>query len=278
MAEAGWPDAALLLAGHGLAARPEGALPALRHAETLRGRRLFADVRAGFLRQEPELAATLAELTQPRVYIVPLLASRGYIADVVMAGRLNLTGPVTRRPAAAGREQELCLCEPVGSHPDIPALLGRRIAALCRERNLGPGETEMILVGHGTSRNPRSSERTREVADILAKTGIARRVHALFLDEEPRVDGWPERVRADTVVVAPFLMAGWYHGAEDLPGRLGLDPRAGALERLASTPGWAGPFAVAGRRLWYASPLGDDPEIADLAVAMVRDFDARQFA
>lgn len=277
MADAGWPDAGLLLAGHGLAAHPDGALPTLRHAETLRARELFADVRAGFLRQEPELAATLAELPQPRVYVVPLLASRGYIADVVMAGRLALTGPVTRR-AATGRAQEVCFCDPVGTHARTPALLGSRIAGLCHEHNLTPSETEVILVGHGTPRNPRSSERTREVADILAKTGIASRVHALFLDEEPLIDGWQACARADNVIVAPFLMANWYHGSEDLPGRIGLDPQAAALKRLAAEPGWAGPCAVAGRRLWYLSPFGNDPEIADLAVAMVREFDARRAA
>lgn len=266
MADPAWPQAALLLAGHGLAARPEGALSTLRHAEALKARGLFADVRAGFLRQEPELAATLAELIQPRVYVVPMLASKGYIADV-MARRLNLSGPLTRR-IAAGREQELCFCDPVGTHPDIPALLGHRIAALCRQRKLAPGATEVILVGHGTPRSPRSSERTREVAEVLAGTGIATRVHAMFLDEEPRIDGWKGRTTADNVIVAPFLIANWYHGSEDLPGRIGVDPRAGG----------AAPSEVDGRRLWYMSPLGEEPEIADLALAMVEKFDAERAA
>ena len=272
MARADWANAALLLAGHGVAAHADGAQPTLGHADSLRARRLFADVRAGFLRQEPELAATLAQLPQPRVYVVPLLVSKGHIADTVMAGRLNLSGPVTRRVEAGG-ERELCFCDPVGTHPEIPALLGRRIADLYREQGLVPGATEVLLVGHGTRRNPQSSARTREVADILAETGIAARVHALFLEEEPLIDGWTDRVRADNVVVAPFLMANWYHGSQDLPGRIGLDPQATALKRLALEAGWAGPYAVADRRLWYLSPLGNQPEIADLAVAMVEAFD-----
>ncbi|WP_316977323.1 CbiX/SirB N-terminal domain-containing protein [Shumkonia mesophila] len=265
MAEPTWPQAALLLAGHGLAARPEGALSTLRHAEALRARGLFADVRAGFLRQEPELAATLAELTQPRVYVVPMLASKGYIADVVMARRLNLEGPVTWRPAAGGG-QELCFCEPVGAHPRIPALLGERVAALCRRQKLAPAATEVILVGHGTPRHPSSSERTREVADMIAKTGIAARVRAMFLDEEPRIDGWKEQSQAGNVIVAPFLIANWYHGSQDLPGRLGLLTQAGE----------AAPSLIDGRRLWYMSPLGEEPEIADLALAMVEKFDAER--
>lgn len=262
MAEPAWPQAALLLAGHGLAARPEGALSTLRHAEAIRARGLFADVRAGFLRQEPELAAALNQLNQPRVYVVPMLVSRGYIADA-MAKHLNLSGPVTRR-GAAGHEQELCFCDPVGTHPEIPALLGKRIAALCRQQNLAPEATDVIVVGHGTPRRSSSSERTREVADLLAGTGVAARVHAMFLEEEPLIDGWKGQATADNVIVAPLLIANWYHGSEDLPGRIGVDPRAGG----------AAPSVVDGRRLWYMTPLGEEPEIADLALAMVGKFDA----
>lgn len=277
MAREDWSEAALLLAGHGVADHADGALPTLGHADSLKARRLFADVRAGFLRQQPDLAATLAQITRPRVYVVPLLVSRGHIADVVMAGRLGLTGPVTRRPGPAG-EQEIRFCDPVGTHPGIPALLGRRVADLCRDRGLSPGEIEVVLVGHGTPRNPRSAERTREVAGGLKQAGAAARVHALFLEEEPLIDGWAGRVQSADVVVVPFLMANWYHGSQDLPGRVGLDPRDGALKRLAVEAGWAGPYAVAGRRLWYLSPLGNQPEIADLALAMVEAFDAGRAA
>ncbi len=265
MADRAWPQAALLLAGHGLAARPEGALPTLRHAETLRARGLFADVRAGFLRQEPELAATLAELTQPRVYVVPMLASRGYIADTVMAGRLNLSGPVTRRRGTGG-EQELCFCDPIGLHPRIPALLVERIAALCRRHGLAPATTEVILVGHGTPRQPNSSDRAREVAAMIAASGIASRVQAMFLDEEPRIEHWKAQTRAENVVVAPFLIANWYHGSEDLPGRLGIEPGA---------PGGASSL-IGGQRLWSMGPLGEAAEIADLALAMVGKFDGQR--
>lgn len=272
-----WTDAALLLAGHGLATNPDGALSVLNHAETLRARGLFADVRAGFLRQEPELAAVLAQFDSPRVYVVPLLASKGHIADKVMAGRLNLSGPTPRR-IVSGRGQELLFCDPVGTHPDIPALLGKQIAGLCRKHDLSPGTTDVVLVGHGTPRNPKSSERTQEVAGILAEQGIAARVHALFLEQDPLIDVWRDRVKADNVIVAPFLIANWYHGSEDLPGRIGLDPQADALKRLARESGSAGPYEVAGRRLWYLSPLGNEPEIADLVLAMVEDFDAAESA
>jgi len=252
MARTDWAEAALLLAGHGLADHPDGALATKRHADSLRARGLFADVRVGFLRQEPELAATLAALTQPRVYVVPMLASKGYIADVVMAGRLNLAGPATWR-IAGGREQEVCFCDPVGTHPDIPALLGRLIIAECHRRELAPEATDVILVGHGTPRNPRSSSRTREVADALSKSGVAGRVQAMFLDEDPLIDGWKDSTTAGNVIVAPFLFGNWYHASEDLPRRIGPP--------------------VAERQIWYLKPLGEEPEIADLALAMVEKFE-----
>jgi len=267
-------DTALLLAGHGLATHPDGAVPVFRHAETLRNLGRFADVRAGFLRQEPELSETLAELTQPRVYVVPMLASKGYISDTAMAGRLELSGPVTRR-TIDGRDREIRFCDPVGTHPDIPVLLARRIENLCRGERLAPEATEIVLAGHGTPRTPESAARTRDVAARLTQAAgnIAAGVHAFLLEEDPLIDVWAEQTRAPNIVVAPFLMANWYHGSEDLPGRIGLDPDDEDLKRLVHESGIAGPYPVDGRRVWYLSPLGHEPEIAGLALAMVETFD-----
>jgi sirohydrochlorin cobaltochelatase len=267
-----WPESALLLAGHGSASNPDGAIPLLRHADHLRRRGLFAAVETGFLRQEPEVAVTLESLNARRVFIVPVFASKGHIVDTVMAQALGLTGSVTERQRQ-GYDQTLCYCEPVGTHPDITRLIGAQVRSVRDDHSLAPDNTDVVLVGHGTHRNPNSAKRTQEVAATLAASGIAASVTPVFLEQEPNVDDWQKAVGADNVIVVPFLIAGGYHGSEDLPGRVGLDAADPALKALSLNVGAAGPYDVSGRKIWYCSPVGNDPGIPDIIVSRVAAFD-----
>lgn len=265
-------DSALLLAGHGSSSNPRGAGPLLRHADRLRERQLFADVKAGFLRQEPDLSTALESLNAPRVFIVPVLASKGYIVGSVIGRTLGLEGRTTRQEKG-GREQVLCYCEPVGTHPDIPRLIGQQVQSIQDEHGIEPENTDILLVGHGTHRNPNSARRTRQVADVLTRLGVAASVAPVFLEQEPDVDDWETAVESRNVVVVPFLIASGYHGSEDLPGRVGLDAADPDIKRLSLEAGVAGPYEVAGRKLWYCSPVGNDPAIADIIVSLVDQFE-----
>ncbi|MCG8510263.1 MAG: hypothetical protein MI741_13625 [Rhodospirillales bacterium] len=268
-----WRNCAVLLAGHGSASKPDGAIPLLDHAETVRARGIFADVQAGFLRQEPDLAEMLEGLDAPEIFIVPVLASRGYVVGSVIGRKLGLEGRITQRQKD-GREQTLCYCEPVGTHRDIPGLIAGQVRTIQDEHRIAPAETDVLLVGHGTHRNPNSERRTREVADALSGTGIAASVIPVFLEQGPNVDDWPAYVSAGNVVVLPFLIASGYHGSEDLPGRVGLDVVDPTVRALTLGVGAAGPYEVSGRKLWYCSPIGNDPAIADIIVSLVEEFDA----
>ncbi len=270
-----WSDSGLLLAGHGSVSHPDGALVINRLVRTLRNRNLFAEVETGFLHQAPRLESLVETFSSPRVYVVPFLASHGHTADTVIAERLGLEGPVTSRRLGES-ERTLRLCEPVGTHASVPVLIGARIAELKEKHALATDKIEILLVGHGTRRNPESARRAEDVAATLRAMGAAARVRAVFLDQDPRVDDWRQMVEAPSVLVVPFLMSSWFHGAQDLPDRLGLDANEAGIRALLLDPGFAGPFPVENRNLWYVSPIGNEPALAETVLAIVREFDAGQ--
>jgi sirohydrochlorin cobaltochelatase len=267
---AGGSDVALILAAHGSSGHAEAALSVLAHAETLRRSGRFAVVRAGFIRQEPLLGMAMAGIAASDVYVVPVFASRGHIAGTAIARELRLDGRVTWRD---GDRQRILLCDPVGTHRAVVDVIESRVRQVFAAHRLdGPG-TEIVLVGHGTPRNPQSARQTRRVADDLARRGVAAAVHPLFLEEPPLVDGWPDRTRARDILAVPFLIGSGYHGTQDLPARLGIDPGAPGLPDLVHGAGIAGPFAAGNRRLWLTNPVGNEPAIADIILKIVEEFD-----
>ena len=64
-------DAALIVLGHGTIKNDGSALPVMQHAAELRRRRLFAEVREAFWKQEPQLMQVLGEVKAPRVSSFP---------------------------------------------------------------------------------------------------------------------------------------------------------------------------------------------------------------
>ena len=75
-------NAALVLLGHGSTKNADSSAPVFQHAAELRGRKIFAEVREAFWKQEPQVKNVLTEVTAPRVFIVPLFISEGYFSAV----------------------------------------------------------------------------------------------------------------------------------------------------------------------------------------------------
>ena len=77
-------DSALVLLAHGSTRNAGSAKPARQHAAELRSRGLFAEVREGFLKQQPGVSGVLRGITARRVFIVPLFVSEGYFTEEVL--------------------------------------------------------------------------------------------------------------------------------------------------------------------------------------------------
>ena len=61
-------DSALVLVAHGSTLNADSDKPAHQHADELRSRRLFAEVRVSFLKQQPGVDGVLQSVTAPVSY------------------------------------------------------------------------------------------------------------------------------------------------------------------------------------------------------------------
>ena len=241
-------DTALVLVGHGSTGNGDCRQATSRHAEEIRSRGLFAEVREGFLKQAPALEDVLASVTTPKVVLVPFMASKGYITDHVL-------------PAKIAGNGHAVITEPVGTHPLISATLR---AKLCTFFNtVDAGDASVLVVGHGTKKNRAAADQLKTLAATLSKTA-----KAVFLEQEPLLKDWRKATNAKTVIVLPFLMSGGLHGTRDVPALLGLNPDdpGPSLAGLEESAKPAGPFELGGRKVYLFRPLGYEPVMTEIII------------
>lgn len=264
------PGTALVLLGHGSARNRSSSAPTRACGERIRGWKIFDQVEVAFWKEEPFLGVILDRIGAPEVYVVPNLAAKGYITGELIPRQMGLRGPVTLRREGL---QRVYLCEPVGGHPRIAAFIADRAVSLMATHRLAPEDTCILLVGHGSGRNPQSAIQTKALADTLSALQIAAEVKAAFLEHEPRVADWTLQTDAGAVMVVPFMISNGHHGAEDVPALLGIDPASPKIRAMIADGIPAGPFHLRGRRLWYCRAVGSEPFIADLVLDQVAAFD-----
>ena len=85
-------DAVLVVLGHGTEQNADSAAPVYQHAAELRRRKIFAEVREAFWKQEPQINEVLTGVSAPRVFIAPLFISEGYFASDVIPRELGFGG------------------------------------------------------------------------------------------------------------------------------------------------------------------------------------------
>lgn len=275
----GFEDAALVLAAHGSTLNAGSSLPAYQHADALRRRGWFAEVTEAFYLEEPPLAGALRRVFSPRVFVVPLFISDGWFADHVVPVELGLKAPdATTFERVQGRSSQVIhYCAAVGTHPGM----GRVLVARAREvvaRHPFPrpplaAETALVVAGHGTNYGPGSRAAVEQQVELLRATGAYAEVHAVYLEEEPRVSQTWDLTPLRNVVVVPYFMSDGLHTQEDIPAMLG-EPVSTIRERLASKqPTWRNPTERQGKRLWYAGAIGREPLVADVIVERVREME-----
>ncbi len=223
-------DTALVLCGHGT----RGAGGVLdRHADAIRGRGVFADIRVCSLYGTPELGQVLDTVTATRVTVVPWLMCAGYTMD-------RLAERVARH-ARAGR---VTLADPVGSPPCIADLAMNIAEQACRARAWPAARTALLLIGHGSGRNVVSAETTRRHAERIAAAGRFAHVSTAFLDEPPSPAAALARLDQPHCVAVGLFAERSLHGEQDVPRLLG--------DRSDVT---------------YTGPIGLAPAFADIMLA-----------
>ncbi len=238
-----WQRAALVLVAHGTG---EGGNAALNsHVKALEARRLFAQVAGATLTGGADPEKVLDAIKAPETYVVPFFMTDGSAVHDILHRRLGLTGPVTER---GGRR--IVLSAPVGLNPRLSKLIVRRAQALSRERAIIPETATLLLIGHGSTRNPASHRTTEAHATRTRKGHIFAAVATAYLDEQPILAQSVASLVGPAVAVGLFSKDG-LHASHDVPPILAA--------RKPAVP--------------YLGAIGSDPEMADLIIDQVKSAD-----
>ncbi|HEV7927772.1 MAG TPA: CbiX/SirB N-terminal domain-containing protein [Verrucomicrobiae bacterium] len=272
-----YSDAALVLIGHGSTVNADSAAPTHQHADALRQRGLFAQVREAFWKQEPYVWQVLRGVFAPRVFIVPLFISEGYFTEEVIPRELGLRLPGETNFARTQQRgsQTLHYCGPVGTHPSMTEVLLARardiVQAFPFPRPPKPSDTALFVAGHGTSNNENSRQAIEQQADLIRARQLYAEVRAVFMEEDPRIGDCAQLASVKNIVMVPFFISDGLHSYEDIPVMLGVPERV-VRERLKQgQPTWRNPTERDGKLIWYTAAIGSEPHLPDVILERVRE-------
>ena len=267
-------DAALVVLGHGTTQNENSAAPVFQHAAELRRRKIFAAVREAFWKQEPQIKTVLPEISAPRVFIVPLFTSEGYFSSQIIPAELGFSltpEPVSRITYHASRT--LIYCRPVGTHESMTEVIlscaKNTVEQFPFPRAPKPKDITLFIAGHGTEKNENSRKAIEHQVELIRAMNRYAGVHAIFMEESPRIADCYQLARTKNLVVVPFFISDGLHTQEDIPVMLG-EAKPMVEQRLAAgQPAWRNPTEKNGRLVWYSPAVGSEPRLADVILERV---------
>jgi sirohydrochlorin cobaltochelatase len=297
-------DATLVLIGHGSSKNDQSAVAVFQQAEELRRQKMFADVREAFWKQPPKLLEILNELETARVFFVPMFVSEGYFSEGVIPKALGfdlshcrrrrqetLIGSATQpekniespekiafpprlRPQVVSYK-EWFYCKPVGTHERIGDVLLGRARQVIKEfpfpRPPKEAEITLFIAGHGTMQDENSRKSIERQAEAIRSLGLYAMVHAVFLEEEPKISSCYELAQTRNVVVVPFFIGEGMHVQEDIPILLGEAERVVKKRLQEGKAPWRNPTERKDKLVWYAESAGSDRALAEVILERVRE-------
>ncbi len=261
-------DSALVLVGHGSTLNPDSSAPTFQHADEIALRKIFAEVHCAFWKEEPSLREILRMVDLDDIYVVPNFISEGYFTDIVIPRELELSGSITRRSGKI-----IKYCEPVGNDPRMIDLLLHRAKEIAP--GISPGQTSLLIVGHGTHLNEKSAEAAKAQARTIRERGSYGEVFAAYMEEPPFIADWRKNTSQPNIVVVPFFIADGLHSYQEIPVLLGIDTERSVAASAQQQVFRRNPHHLDGRSLYYASAIGTDPLMADVILDTVERFDQK---
>ncbi|MCA9829408.1 MAG: CbiX/SirB N-terminal domain-containing protein [Dehalococcoidia bacterium] len=236
----------LLLAGHGSHLNPDSSAPIHAHVSHLR-ERLPADVevRAAFWKEEPALSRALESFTSAvrDITAVPLFIAGGYFTGTVIPRELRLSGRVNTVDG-----HRVLYTPPIGSHP----LLARVLIERAMESG-ATGHEALVILGHGTPRDPRSVTNTLLQADAVRNLGPFPEVATAFIDQDPNMRDIFSLVKAPDIIMVPLFIADGWHVGQTIPGDMQIDGAATVRD---------------GRSLRFARAAGTHPAVTEVILEL----------
>jgi sirohydrochlorin cobaltochelatase len=264
-------DAILIVLGHGTVLNAGSAAPVFQHVAELRRRKIFAEVRGAFWKQEPQVKKVLAEISAPRVFVAPLFISEGYFSTEIIPKDLGFDFPENLKLKT--RNSELFYCRPIGSHGSMTGVILSRANEVVKNfpfpRPPPPKSITLFIAGHGTKKNANSRKVIERQVELIRALKIYADVHAIFLEESPRIADCYSIAKTKNIVIVPFFISDGLHTQEDIPVLLG-EPERIIKQRLdAGQPTWRNPTERNGKFVWYSPSVGTEPLMADVILKRV---------
>jgi sirohydrochlorin cobaltochelatase len=264
-------DAWLVVLGHGTEQNANSAVPVYQHAAELRRRKIFAGVREAFWKQEPQIKKVLSEIPAPRVFVAPLFISEGYFSREVIPRELGFSKHSTLNL----QHSTVYYCRPVGTHDSMTNVLLARAREIVEQfpfpRPPKPQDITLFIAGHGTEENENSRQAIERQAGLIRALDLYAGVHAVYLEESPRIADCYKLAQTKNLVVVPFFISDGLHTQEDIPVMLG-EAQSAVRQRLANgQPPWRNPTGKNDRLVWYAPAVGSEPHMADVILERVRE-------
>ena len=268
---ANFSDATLIVLGHGSTKNDDSCAPVFQHAAELRRRKIFAEVREAFWKQEPRIKKVLAEISTPRVFIAPLFISEGYFSEDVIPKALGFP----KNSKLQTPNSKLFYCRVIGTHDSMTAVILSRAREVVEKfpfpRAPQPKDIALFIAGHGTEQNENSRKAIERQMELIRARNEYADVHAVFMEESPRIAEIFPLAKTKNIVVVPFFIADGMHVREDIPMLLG-EPERFVRERLAAgQPTWRNPTERNGKLVWCSASVGTDPRVADVILERVHE-------
>ncbi|PCI41477.1 MAG: hypothetical protein COB46_03680 [Rhodospirillaceae bacterium] len=275
-------DSAVLIVAHGSPHSAGGTSTTRRLAQQLANVEIFGEVSAGFLAEKPFVADVLKDIDASTIYIVPNLATTGYIFEEKLPKALGLTGLVTERISPKGL-QHLVLTEPVGTHPLLVKIMTSMVQSALADFDIDVNDdvndVALVVVGHGSTKSRASFLQTLHVAAEMGIYGLPdltgrKAIFTAFLDEPPFIQDWRDLTTAKTVIFLPFLISDGYHATRDVPLAIGFDPGDADFQANLKQDK-ANKVHLNGQDLIYLPPAGSAKDIAEIIFSRVQQAQER---
>lgn len=247
----------LILAVHGAESVAHSGEAAEYQALQIQGSGLFGAVQTAYLKKAPFLDEAVAQAKEPVIVILPFFTSAGYFTRDYIPKKLGLDGQLTRREGRC-----LIYGEPTGMLPEVPAMIAQQVKTLIETHHLDPNNLQIMVVGHGTSKNPDSGHRTREISAYLESLRLGQYYHTCFIEMEPFLKDWKSSIYKETLIVVPFFISPGLHASVDIPTELKI--------YTDKSPCWkTGPYYQDSLTLWYLPCFGYEKCLSDYMIQQI---------
>ena len=205
-------------------------------AKAVRERGCFATVDVGFIRAEPLVEDVGRSLPKAPVTVFPLFMSNGYYVRQAIPERLGIKGDgrdTLKRP--------ISILRPVGLDATMPLIVARMATDTAGRAGFRIDDTTLLLVAHGSSKDPASRNATTSVALALETSCQFRDIEIAYLEEPPFLEDQLKTIAGPVVAAGLFIGEGM-HGKEDLPQAVDASGRADIIvtPALAQSPDFVG--------------------------------------